>query len=145
MVDRSKIAKKNKATGSKAETTVAKTIAKAFNLKAFDGKIVKEKDAEIGTSRQFSRNMDGRKIDIWIRQDVQPAYLRNLAIQVKKKLVPKGHGPIDTRELEEVQVLGNEVPVLVSHFKHKSPAGRELSGETYVTMKMEDFLKLLKQ
>lgn len=137
-------AKSNKRTGSQAERSVVKRIAEVFELAAFDNKVVKEKDAQIGSSRQFSRNLDGRKIDVWFREDV-PSFLRNLAIQVKKKVVPKDHAPIDARVLDEVQTFGNEIPVLISHFRHHSVSGREMAGKTFVTMNIDDFLGLLKQ
>lgn len=134
---------KNKRTGSNAEKEFARMLGKALNLSVFDNKNVKEKDAQVGTSRQFSRNLDGRKIDIWFRDDV-PSLIRKLAFQIKKKVAKKGSAPVDARVVGQIQVQQDQVPVLVSHFRHKSPAGLEMAGPWFVTMRAEDFLELLK-
>lgn len=135
---------KNKRTGSAAENNFCKMIGKAFSLKVFDGKTIKDADAQIGTARQFSRSLDGRKIDIWLREDV-PKKLRKLAFQIKKKVVSRDRNPIDARVLQDIQVLNGEIPVLVTHFRHKSLTGKEMAGAWFVTVTNEDFKKIFDQ
>lgn len=134
---------KNKRTGSQAELNFIRMLAEAFDLKAFDNREFKQDTAQIGSSREFSRAMDARKIDVWMRSDV-PEFLRKLAFQVKKKVVRKGSAPIDARVLSQIQVLDGELPVLVSHFRHKSMGGNEMAGPWMITMNAEDFIKLLR-
>lgn len=136
--------RKARISGHQAETDLIKLIAQHFDLKAFDGKIVKELEAQIGSTRQFSKTQDNQKIDIFFSPDVSKI-LRSLAIQVKKKLVKKDLMPVDARELYKIVPYKGQMPVLVNRFKYLSEKEREMHQNWTVTMDLNDFLNLIKQ
>lgn len=135
---------KARKSGHQAELDLIKILAESFDLQAFDGRAIKELDAQIGSTRQFSKTQDNRKIDIFFSDDVD-SILRNLAIQSKKKLVKKGLMPVDARELYKILPNKEQLPVLVNRFKYLSEGEREMHQNWTVTMDLNDFITLLKK
>jgi hypothetical protein len=138
---------KNRRTGHNSEGDWTKKLESAFGLLRFrgihpdTGEKVKEHQAELGTARQFSRNLDGRKIDVWVTPE---HWLRKFWFQVKKT-VARGvkSTSIDIQSLFEMRPPSDGFKVLVTQIKRKR-GKNEMHQAWVTTLLSDDFLKLVK-
>ena len=80
------LGKRNRAAGHKWERDIVKELSKLFNLVPYDGKNVRE--AEIGTTRVFSKALDNDKVDIWIKDNHLDLNLQAKSITGKIDYLP---------------------------------------------------------
>lgn len=127
---------KNKTQGSNWERRVVDLLSTVLNLEKFNN--TNSMTAEIGSSRQFDRNLDAKGIDIWFKT------IRNLHIQCKKTICNgKTVKTIDISSLDRIMNNDGIRAVVVRTTKKPLNAKRETSTGEYAVVPMEDFLKLL--
>lgn len=90
---------------------------------------------DVVTSRSESRNMDNSGVDIFDPTGVFPFYIQNKVY----KSYPKLH------ELIEGESVRKDLPLLVFHKKVIKKGERFYTEGEYVSMKKEEFYKLLKE
>lgn len=138
------MSKKNRRTGHKAELDWVEILSSRFGISAFrakrpDGSKVSESEAEVGTTRQFSRNLDGRKIDIWFKPSL---WLSKFWFQVKKTTVRGKSNSIDVGSLFEINPPSLGIKALVTRIKRKT-AKTERHESWIVSLLPDDFFKLM--
>jgi hypothetical protein len=128
--------------GHKWERDVIDTWADKLNLVRFNRKNFSE--AEIGSSRQFSRNLDSRGIDVWFRPDILSQLPFSPAIQCKKKQI-RGEtvSTIDVKSLSTMEANEDDIKLLFTKITRKV-VKNEKTEMKVVTMTEDDFFKLLK-
>lgn len=87
------------------------------------------------TSRSESRNLDNKKVDIFDPEDNFPYYIQNKAYQNYPKL----------HELIDGEDVCKKKPLMVFHKKVVKKGTRFYTEGEYVSMKKEEFYKLLIQ
>ena len=136
--------KKNRLTGHQAERDWIDILSNRFGLTRFrakkpDGSKVTESEANIGTARQFSRNLDGRGIDVWIKPG---SWISNFWFQIKKTVVRGKSNSIDVGALFTMMPPIEGIRALVTRIKRKK-AKNEVHENWVVTLLPEDFFTLM--
>ncbi len=129
--------RKNKVQGSNWERRSIDLLSQVLGLIKFNNKNFNE--AEIGSTRQFSRHLDAEGIDVWFK------HITDLHIQCKK-CISNGVSTksIDISSLDRILFKTGIRAVLFRTTKKPVNAKKEtLTGE-YAVLPMEDFLKLIK-
>lgn len=121
----------NKRQGKQWEREGVAMLAEALGLIAFNNK--NHNEAEIGTSGQFSRNLDAEGIDVWFKG------IRPIDAQFKSLTLRKETVEIPVAPLEDLGEQG----VLFTKIYKKRKVKRKVVGR-YVTLRPELFMKLLK-
>lgn len=116
---------------------VKKYKRQGYNFERYIVKKLKEifPNLLIGTTREYSRALDAKKIDIYVDDDNFP-----YAIQCKKHLVKTKYAKIEVQELDSIQT--NKIKVLITRFTKRQNTNEKVIGE-YVTIKLEDFIKII--
>lgn len=133
--NRSQIAKKNRRDGNKVESWVISQLSKLFNyLIPFNNKNFNS--CNIGSTRMFSRHLDGMKQDIWFKEHFQ-----DVSIQCKKSLTKSNSiRNIDVSSLSQMDK--SKLRILVTKLT-KRPNVNESTIGHFVTMEWKDFEKFL--
>jgi hypothetical protein len=127
-------------TGNDFERELVKILADEFGLISFNNK--NRKEAQIGRSSHFAPYLDDCKIDIWIKEGVD-TILHDFAFQAKKRIeYRKTTESIQPEILNEIE--SDAIPVLVNRIVRR-PKRKEIEVGTFVTLKLEDFIGLLKR
>lgn len=128
--------RKNKVQGSNWERSVITLLSQFLNLLPFNNRNFV--DAEIGSTRQFSRYLDAEGIDIWFKN------ITDLHIQCKKCICNGvATKSIDISSLDRIMNKTGIRAVLFKTTKKSKDAKKETSTGEYAVLPMEDFLKLI--
>lgn len=125
------MANRNKSAGTKWELTIIKRIAKLFNLIPFNNK--NHTEAEIGSTRVFSRIKDANKVDVYIKPGCKGDTLNIQAKSYAKRL---NYDKI----LEEMPKDGMNI---IAHQYTKKAKTRFVEQGKYAIMTWDTLEKLL--
>jgi len=136
------MASKNKRAGRNWEKEVVSIVANLFGLVILkDGNL---HEAQIGRAEEVDIKLDNRGVDIWF-SPLLPDFIKQNMIQCKKTLCKgKKVKTIDVQPLFDMKISDDEVPVLFTRIKTR-PKKNEIVYGDVVTLKLEDYLELLKK
>lgn len=140
--------KRNRTQGHAWENETIRQFADVFNIETLDKK--NHDTFQLASSRAVSRTNDALKKD-WTWTDRAPAWMRRLAVQCKKFLLPRSEGKkefksinVDVKPLFDLaeNCTDEEYPILITKVTRK--AGKvEREVCRVVTMDYIDFLYLI--
>jgi len=127
----------NRAIGHRTERNFISKFAERLGLVPFNAK--NHSEAEIGSTRQFSQQMDAMKIDVWFSPKLE--WLKNLLIQIKNRQISsKKTWSVDISALKDMPKNG--LRAVVTRLTYK-PNKRQSELGWFVTMPMEDWMDLI--
>lgn len=131
----------NRSIGHRTERTFVSRFAEKFGLVSFNNK--NHSAAEIGTTRQFSKQLDALKIDVWFSDKLK--WLKNLFIQIKnRQLQSKSKWTVDVTPLRDMPNEKGKYRCVVTRLTYK-PNKKQQEIGWFVSMPMEEWLELIKK
>jgi len=134
----------NRSKGHRTEREWIDFLSSSFSLKKFgkhNGVKVSSAEAEIGSTRHFSPDLDHRKVDVWIKPGL---WLHKFFFQVKNRVVKGKARTINVEPLYSMNPPEEGFKILVTAVRRKEKGmKRQVHEKWIVSMEHEDFVKLL--
>lgn len=134
------MASKNKRIGRKAENKFVSWFAERFGLVS----LIKSKsgsnlgEAEVARSEDVSQLLDNQGIDVWFKPGTS---FDGLQVQIKSTLCTGK--TVKTIDVEPLFDMPDGMNILITEIKHRPGKRNMMHYGDVVTMKIEDFEKLL--
>lgn len=130
----------NRSMGLAVERSIINILANAFGLKTYNPR--ESSRFQIASSRALSKVRDDEGVDIIFSKDT-PDVLRRWSIQVKRSETSSDtNTPISLNGL--LRIIDEDHPLLITRVMRKRNVKATTVGD-FVTMKLDDFIELLKE
>lgn len=131
----------NRSIGHRTERTFISKFADKLGLVSFNNR--NHKDAQVGSTRQFSQQLDALKIDVWFSDSLK--WLKKLFIQIKNRQIQsKNTWTIDVTPLKDMPNKEGTYRFVVTRLTYK-PNQKQQELGWFVSMPMEEWMELIKK
>jgi hypothetical protein len=129
----------NRSVGHRTERTFIRKFAERLGLVPFNNK--NHAEAEIGSTRQFSQQLDAMKIDVWLSDKL--VWLRHLFIQIKNRQIQsKNTWTIDVTPIRDMPKDKGKYRCVVTRLTYK-PNKKQQEIGWFVSMPLEEWMDLV--
>lgn len=129
----------NRSVGHRTERTFIRRFAERLGLVPFNNK--NHSEAEIGSTRQFSQQLDAMKIDVWLSDKL--TWLRHLFIQIKNRQIQsKNTWTVDVTPLRDMPKDKGKYRCVVTRLTYK-PNKKQQEIGWFVSMPLEEWMDLI--